>query len=134
MRIFLTVLFLLGSTTSVLPDGFGFRTPSGNIYCNGGLDGAHVDCVIVNRESGSAPPGYNCPVGREFAVSLNERGPASGGCGRSSGRLSTYTDIADYGVTGQFGLITCLSQRTGFSCQNADGHGFFLSRRSQKVY
>ena len=134
MRVFCISLAALMLAMPAYADGFGFRTPSGNIYCNGGLDGAHVDCVIVNREKGSAPAGISCPAGRSFAVSLDERGRARGDCGRASVKLSTYSDIADFVLTGRFGKITCLSERTGFSCQNADGHGFFLSRRSQKIY
>jgi hypothetical protein len=134
MRFLMSCLMTFALSLPAMADGFGFRTPSGNIYCNGGLDGAHVDCVIVNREGGSAPPGYSCPAGREFEVGLEERGPARAGCGRVSGRKSSYTAIAEYGVTDRFGQITCRSERTGFSCQNVDGHGFFLSRRSQKVY
>ncbi|MFW2544333.1 DUF6636 domain-containing protein [Primorskyibacter sp. 2E107] len=117
-------------------DGFGFRTPSGNIYCNGSLyGGAIVDCVIVTREPGSAPAqAGNCPAGRELEVSLDENGGSSSRCGRPSGRKSTYSDIANYGVTAKFGNITCVSESTGFQCVNPSGHGFFLSRRKQNIW
>jgi hypothetical protein len=134
MRILTVFLAVLAGP--VAADGFGFRTPSGNIYCNGSLQGGAVlGCSIVNREAGSAPASVgSCPAGREFDVSLAERGAASGQCGGQSGRLSTYTDIADYGVAGSFGQINCQSEASGFSCTNADGHGFFLSKRSQQIY
>lgn len=120
----------------VMADGFGFRTPTGNIYCNGSIEGgAELTCTIVNRDPGSSPPGFgNCPAGYEFIVDLQERGPPTGQCGRPSGGPSTYTDVANYGVTGTFGRIVCLSEQTGFSCRNADGHGLSLSRRSQRVF
>jgi len=135
MRI-LTVLLLLGLAVPALADGLGFRTPSGNIYCNGSLQGgAELTCLIINREPGSAPAGIgDCPAGRELSVHIDETGPVAAQCGRPSGRLSTYTDIADYGVTGRFGRITCLSQRSGFTCGNADGRGFTLSRRAQTLF
>lgn len=119
-----------------MADGFGFRTPTGNIYCNGSIEGgAELSCVIVNRDAGSSPPAFgDCPAGYEFNVDLRERGPATGGCGRRSGKTSSYTDVANYGVTGTFGRIVCLSEQSGFSCRNADGRGFFLSRRSQRVF
>jgi hypothetical protein len=113
-------------------DGLGFRTPSGNIYCNGGMETPHLYCVIVNREPGSAPDG--CPAGRQFDAFIEEHGRATGQCGRAGGRVSTYTDVAQYGVTGEFGRIVCRSETKGFTCRNADGHGFFLSRRSQQVF
>ena len=43
-------------------------------------------------------------------------------------------DVAQYGQTGRFGGITCLSSQQGFECRNADGHGFFLSRKRQSVF
>lgn len=130
------LLCLLCLATPAVAEGFGFRTPSGNIYCNGSMfGGARLDCSIVNREQGSAPAAVGaCPAGRELDVAIDQRGPVRVSCGPASGRLSTYTDIAEYGVTGQFDAITCMSRSSGFQCTNADGHGFVLSRRSQKVY
>jgi hypothetical protein len=30
--------------------------------------------------------------------------------------------------------ITCVSATTGLTCRNASGHGFFLSRRRQRIF
>lgn len=127
---------LLLCPLSAQADGFGFRTPSGNIYCNGFVSGGGgIDCVIVNREAGSAPAAIGtCPAGREFEVSLDATGPARPSCGKNSGALSTYGDQATYGASGQFGDITCTSERTGLTCRNPEGRGFFLSRRKQEVF
>ncbi len=119
-----------------LADGFGFRTPSGNIYCNGQLDGASISCVIVET---SAPPPQARPAGCTanwgHSFSLDETGPVRMDCvGDGSLRKSTYSQVADYGVAGSFGRINCLSQTNGFQCTNASGHGFFLSRRALRVY
>lgn len=136
MRFIYLFMMTFGLAVPAAADGFGFRTPSGNIYCNGSLDGgAQVGCVIVNREAGSEPAGFGtCPAGREYSVGISETGRVSGGCGKASGRISSYTDIADYGVSASFGRINCTSERTGFTCRNVDGHGFFLSRRSQQIF
>jgi hypothetical protein len=133
---FLLLVLTLPMAAPAMADGFGFRTPSGNIYCNGSIEGgAELTCIIVNRDPGSSSAGFGaCPAGREFRVDLQERGPVNGSCGGASGSLSSYTDVANYGVTGTFGRIQCLSEQSGFSCRNADGHGFFLSRRSQQVF
>lgn len=119
-----------------MADGFGFRTPSGNIYCNGSLDGgAILNCVIENRNDGSAPPAVgNCPAGRKLLVDLSETGPAQAQCGGATGGMSTYTDVADYGVSASFGRIDCTSQSTGFTCRNAEGRGFTLSRGQQQLF
>lgn len=129
----LALVLTLVCATPAAADGFGFRTPSGNIYCNGSLQGgALIDCTIIKREAGSAPG--NCPAGRELSVSLGERGGTAWSCDGPAGRQSSYSDVANYGKTAEFGRIICRSERTGFSCQNVDGHGFFLSRRSQRLF
>lgn len=135
MRLLIVSIVAVCCAAPVLADGFGFRTPSGNIYCNGEALDPYLGCTIVNREAGSAPSGLgSCPAGRELNVEINETGSVRVECGRAAGRLSTYTDIANYGVSANFGRITCRSERTGFSCRNADGHGFTLSRRAQQVF
>ncbi|KMW59188.1 hypothetical protein AIOL_004169 [Candidatus Rhodobacter oscarellae] len=113
-----------------LADGFGFRTPSANIFCNGSLQGgAQLYCTIINHNGSGG-----CASGRQFDMRMGERGRVQATCGRPSGKASRYTDIAEYGATGNFGRITCTSQTTGFTCTNADGHGFFLSRAKQLVF
>ena len=49
-------------------------------------------------------------------------------------RKSRYSDVAGYGQSAQFGPITCQSERTGLTCRNQSGHGFFLSRRRQELF
>lgn len=134
---FLCVLFLLASIPAHA-DVFPFKTPSGNIECSVGIgrDSADIICEIHQRQDPPAAPrpaGCTGPWGHHFE--LLERGPVRMRCG-APGSKSTApgVDIAEYGQTGQFGDITCLSQRTGFECRNADGHGFFLSRRRQSVF
>lgn len=121
-------------TTSAVADGFGFMTPSGNIYCNGQISGGgQLYCTIVER---SGPPALPRPLscngvwGHEFKI--DGRGPVEGVCGGPPERVS-YTDVAPYGVSASFGNINCTSRSTGFTCTNADGNGFTLSRRSQTV-
>ncbi|SHI33728.1 DUF6636 domain-containing protein [Wenxinia saemankumensis] len=117
-----------------MADGFGFRTPSGNIYCNGSVDGGDLSCTIVSRDTGSAPAGIACPAGNELHVDMLQTGAVRAGCGGPSGRPSAYTDVAEYGATAAFGRISCVSQRTGFECRNADGRGFLLSRAAQRIW
>ena len=37
--------------------------------------------------------------------------------------------VLDYGQTWSAGPFSCISTRTGLSCERRDGHSFFLSRR-----
>ena len=50
MRKFLFLLAFAFTPLNAAADGFGFQTPSGNIYCNGWVsDGGAISCQIVNR-------------------------------------------------------------------------------------
>lgn len=134
-RLFLFV-FLLG-TLNANADGFGFMTPSGNIYCNGYISGGGgLSCTIVSR---SGPPAMPKPGactgvwGHNFE--LEGSGPAEMSCNTWPGgpQKVDYSDIAQYGVSADFGDISCTSEKTGFTCRNKTGHGFFLSRRKQVI-
>jgi hypothetical protein len=39
-----------------------------------------------------------------------------------------------YGDFWRQGSYTCTSQQSGLTCVNSKGHGFMLSRRSQKIF
>ena len=57
MRCFLGLMTLALTTGAVMADGFGFMTPSGNIYCNGFVSGGGaIDCTIVSRSGEFALP------------------------------------------------------------------------------
>ena len=131
IRVVFVLLFL---PLAAAADGYGFVTPSGNIYCNGAVEVSDITCKIVEK-SGSPPqprPG-SCNQTWGHAFNLRATGPAFLSCGPAPSRVN-YTDIAPYGVTGEFGDITCRSEATGLSCSNLDGHGFFLSRNAQRIY
>ncbi|MEQ8307082.1 MAG: hypothetical protein RIA09_11005 [Hoeflea sp.] len=137
---YLKLLFAAATVAMFLPntagaDGFGFMTPSGNIYCNGMVSGGgSISCVIVNR-SGTPPmprPASCSGVwGHEF--DLDGTGSARLTCGERPETVD-YSDIAQYGLSADFGSITCKSEKTGLTCRNKSGHGFFLSRRKQSVF
>lgn len=135
MRFFLGILTLTLTTGAALADGFGFMTPSGNIYCNGQVSGGGVvDCTIVSRSGEFAlPKPASCAGvwGHEFT--LEGSGPASMKCGGAPESVD-YSDIANYGASADFGDINCTSERTGLTCRNKEGRGFFLSRRKQEIW
>jgi hypothetical protein len=116
---------------------FTFQTPSGNIQCSGGEDfggTSDVICEIIQRNGPPAlPQPAACPGPWGHRFSLSGRGPVTMDCGLFSS-AGGGSEVAPYGVTGHWGDITCLSERTGFQCRNADGHGFFLSRARQSVF
>ncbi len=135
MRCFLGLLTLPLTTGPVLADGFGFMTPSGNIYCNGQVSGGGVvECTIVSRSGEFAlPKPASCAGvwGHEFT--LEGSGSTMMKCGEAPEGVD-YSDIANYGASADFGDITCTSERAGLTCSNKTGRGFFLSRRKQEVW
>lgn len=131
-RILTACLTLIASGASA--EGYGFRTPSANIYCNGSIDAGEIGCSIVVRHGPPAQPDPGgCSAVWGHHVQLDRTGPARVVCGPVP-RKSSYSDVAPYGVTGDFGAIVCRSERSGLSCTNTTGNGFFLSRRRQEVY
>jgi hypothetical protein len=42
--------------------------------------------------------------------------------------------VLEYGSYISLGGITCVSERTGMTCTNLDGHGFTLSRARQSLF
>ncbi|WP_172294221.1 DUF6636 domain-containing protein [Pseudoruegeria sp. HB172150] len=131
------IALLVALTASpAMADVFSFETPSGNIECSVGIgrNSADIICEIIQKNGPPARPWpADCAQVWGHRFMLRERGPVEMQCAPPPKNLS-YSDKAPYGVTGEFGGITCLSERTGFQCSNLDGHGFFLSRARQSVY
>lgn len=135
-RLFVICLVFLPS--AVMADGFGFQTPSGNIYCNGYVangNGGEIYCSIIERSGELAQPRPSSCAGiwgHEYGVEGS--GKASMSCDSTRPSRVTYTAFAPYGETADFGDISCTSEKTGFTCTNKDGHGFFISRRKQLIF
>ncbi len=130
----LAFLCLAATTTGASAEGYGFRTPTGNIYCNGSIEAGEIGCSIVERSGPPAMPDTGaCSAFWGHHVQLSQTGPATVVCGAAPHK-SSYTDIASYGVSADFGGINCRSETTGLQCTNAEGHGFLLSRRQQRIW
>lgn len=133
-------MLALCAACTVLPataDVFTFETPSGNIDCSVGVehDFSDIECTIHERGGDpAAPKPADCDAGWGHHFAMRNRGQVTMRCGGPGRNLSMF-EVADYGVTSaDWGGIQCRSSKQGLECYNADGHGFFLSRRSQRVY
>lgn len=100
-----------------------FRTPSGKILC------AYHD------------PFDEAPQIRCDLLFLNDRAAILKRSGKA--RIIKVTDVAGhprsrvlaYGTSRRFGVYSCTSRRSGLTCKNRrSGHGFTVSRESQKVF
>lgn len=117
-------------------DVWTFATPSENIQCVVGEDfgGSDLTCTIINREGPTAlPRPAGCASDWGHAFFMQNRGTVTLEC-KPLDRSKNGFDRAEYGVRGEFGGFVCQSEKTGLECWNEDGHGFFLSRRSQRVF
>jgi hypothetical protein len=103
----------------------GFVLPSRNIACNAGpADGMSLlDCTVFSEAS--ATKGQ-----KDWTMYVT--GPA-----RVSFHLSnaaTDLPVLVYGHTWRWHDIACTSQRSGLTCKNREGRGFFLSREAQRLF
>jgi hypothetical protein len=117
----------------------GFKTPSGNIFCEL-IEGEDINtnslrCEIVNSLKPQPPqpyPGYcGFDWGRGLLLPANSRPEI----------LCISDTIADpnksvlgYGKTWNQGGFKCISEKKGLTCSNSNNIGFFLSREKWRVF
>ena len=106
-----------------------FKTPSGNIVC--GYGGGSIGCGI---KTGLRPAPRNTCHDLDYSgkrMSLRTTGAAVIDlCAGDPGPflVEAKASVLAYGSKWHGGGITCASRRTGLTCTNRDGHGFFMSR------
>jgi hypothetical protein len=116
----------------------GAQTPTHNIHCQAAPPSQdqptpELRCDIRNKTTRSPRPPRNCPLSWGDAFALDPTGP---------GRLLCHGDtvanpenpVVLYGTQWRAYGFTCTSQTSGMTCVNGEGHGFALSRASQKVF
>lgn len=134
MRMLVLTLSVLAGPA--LADVFLFETPSGNIQCSVGLGAgwSDISCDIIEKSGPPAlPRPSDCSQAWGHRFTMLETGPVQVECSAPPTDFD-ISEKAPYGVSGEWGGISCLSETTGLTCRNADGRGFFLSRRSQTVF
>lgn len=108
----------------------GFQTPSRNIVCAGYTGSpASLRCDIASglEPKPSRPPGCKYDFGG--TLTLSAAGHARIGCVSDAVLPDpTKAPVLAYGKTWHDGPFTCRSTKTGLTCHNTAGHGFFLSR------
>jgi len=106
-----------------------FKTPSGNIVC--GYGGGSIGCGI---KTGLKPAPKNTCHDLDYSgkrMSVRTTGTAVIDlCAGDPGPflLEAKAPVLAYGSKWRGGGITCASRRSGLTCTNRSGHGFFMSR------
>jgi hypothetical protein len=116
------VLLVFGVTPASARVGNGFKTPSGNIFCETGYPG--TGCEVVSAARNGIPCFWT----------MRNRGTARKICKSASLDLSGRVVVLGYGHTKAWMGIRCTSRRIGLTCRNLSGHGFFLNRVRQRIF
>lgn len=128
---------LAAASTAAAQPAQGFQTPSRNIACmaSGPVadNPAQVRCDVSGMRNRRPRPPEPCggDYGSAFGVGPTGRGE----------RLCVGDTTADpalrvlaYGADFEAYGVRCVSQPTGVTCRNAEGHGFTVSRGAQRVF
>lgn len=137
---FLTNFALLGAlltgAQSALAEPWSLHTRANNIQCIMGDEPGKTSmmCSLTRRTGPLAlPKPEDCAQLWGYSYFLSDAGPAQMLClgkatenWRGNGRF----DPGQIDMTG----IICNATRNTLECTNRDGHGFYLSRREQRVF
>jgi hypothetical protein len=107
-----------------------FATPSRNIGCIG--DRTLLRCDIQQTATRPPPKPRSCRFDWGNYFELRPTGRARRICVSDSALGGRR--ILPYGWTLRLGRISCVVQRRGLTCRNADRHGFFLSRERVRLF
>lgn len=116
----------------------GFKLPSNNIHCqfDDGAPGAtgYLRCDVRQIVGVVPPRPRECELSWGHAFAILEKA--------QSGERICYGDtIVDdklvtltYGNTWRRNGYTCNAQESGLTCTNVQGHGFWLTKNSQRLF
>jgi len=110
-----------------------FRTPSNLIGCVYQTGPAFLRCDVMyaTRFEGQRDCGEVGDAGRSFT--MRRRGRVQLPCA-SDTSFDPSSRVIPYGTTRRFGPFRCTVSTSGLRCTNRAGHGWFLSRGSQRIF
>jgi hypothetical protein len=128
-------------STREKPGSIGFRTPSNNIHCL--LDDYGVkqnqyppflrcDIYKLSTRPPRRPPTCDGDWGQAYSISA--RGQRGQRMCVTDAVINPRWPVLQYGRNWRGQGFICKSRRTGLTCTNSYGHGFFLSRRRQDLF
>ena len=130
------ISWLLASSFEAQAGSPAFKSPSGNIAC--GLStsdefGESDVVLICTIEEVTVESFGGCGnFGRRYFVMFASQSKTSMTCGGSQIRGSL--PVLQYGRSWSNEGFTCLSEKTGVTCQNGEGNGFSLSKAVQRIF
>jgi len=107
-----------------------FSTPTGNISCAVMADSARCDIVERVWQPPSRP--VDCPLDWGSSLVATASGTASFAC--NSDTVYRPEVPMPYGRRVVSGSMSCDVVPEGVTCRSTEGHGFFLSRESYRIF
>lgn len=132
MTVTLPVFALIGTQAHA-----DFQSPSGNVVCSTSVENnpnGGVTCDVremTNRPIKPQPRDCDFDWGQRFGV--DRTGKAQMYC-YSDYPYDMHPTVLNYGQTLKGKTYECTSQTTGMTCKNNSGHGFTLSKGSQRLF
>jgi hypothetical protein len=115
----------------------GAQTPTHNIFCQASPPDQDNPAPMlrcdIQQQASRAPRPRGCRLSWGDSYVLRPTGPARLFCHGDTVRDDSVPVIA-YGEQWRAYGFTCTSRRDGLTCVNGKGHGFFLSRASQRAF
>jgi hypothetical protein len=111
-----------------------FQSPTHNIGCV--IAGSVARCDINHRQWSPPPHPASCSDEVDFGQGLNVglAGRARLVCAGDTA-LNPHATVLHYGQAARHGSFTCNSATTGMTCTDTrDGHGFFISIQSYRIF
>lgn len=115
-----------------------FRTPTGNIGCvfAEGLVGdlaPTIRCDIRSRLVPAPEPPKGCRLDSGDSIQVSRRGRAILVC-HGDTAIDPHARVLAYGHLFRRDGVSCVSRAVGLTCSNTQGHGFFMSRQSWRIF
>ena len=129
----LAVIAMLSNAPAIAFDGL--KTPSNNIVCIlEDTDGSSLRCDIGNIRPTKLHPPKDCYLGWGDAFEISENGKSGERICHGDTIMHENVPVLPYRTTWQHGAFTCRSESNGLTCLNTQGHGFSISRSSQRIF
>jgi len=136
MRYVMAAGLVAAMASSAAAEEAYFRTPSGNIFCGYmDYDGLpSVRCDISEYTPSFAKRPADCDLDWGGAFEVAEDGRRGAVLCHGDTVMSPDARVLPYGKSFMRNGITCVSQTKGLTCENSAGHGFFVSKATQRVF
>lgn len=110
----------------------GFKSPTGNIFCL--IFESTLRCDLLQNDATLPTRPKDCELdwGNAFGVGPQNQ-KAQRVCAGDTVANPEYP-VLNYGKSISKAGFTCRSERTGMTCKNKFGRGFFLSHQKQTLF